>query len=84
MLDNSSSRDVQSNMSENIDQKFIDEDETTFFENPPSEGNPIRVEPLRISKEIKVKQSMSKAAKKEGPTTIAKNAKKKEPKNPPK
>jgi hypothetical protein len=47
----------------------MDEDETTFFENPPSEDIPIRVEPLRISKEIKAKQSMSKvAAKKEVPT----------------
>ena len=67
MLDNSSSREAQSNLSENINQKFIDEDETTFFENPPSEDIPIRVEPLRISKEIKAKQSMSRVAKKEIP-----------------
>ena len=67
MLDNSSSREAQSNLSENINQKFIDEDETTFFENPPSEDIPIRVEPLRISKEIKAKQSMSRVAKKEAP-----------------
>lgn len=68
MLDSSSSRDAQSQLSEKIiNQKFRDEDETTFFENPPSEDIPIRVEALRISKEIKAKQSMSKVAKKEVP-----------------
>ena len=68
MLDSSSSRDSQSNLSEKIiNQKLRDEDETSFFENPPSEDIPIRVEALRIRKEIKAKQNMSKVAKKEVP-----------------
>jgi hypothetical protein len=42
-----------------VHQNFNEENESTFFDNPPSEDIPIRAEPLRVSKDIKAKQSMS-------------------------